>query len=326
MKSPLAFRRQKPAVTLFRLFSAGGLLVLAATAQAATLRYGPIGLHATAVPLDPRDAGHERIGAFRYAGGLQLESRTTTALHELSDLEVVGDRLYAVGDSGVRFEARLLLGAGQRLIGLDQGRLYPLTDLAGQPLRQAEAADAEGMTRLANGDWLVSFERQDRIWLYPATGGKPRAIPAPRAKFPHNLGMEALGADPQTAPDAYLVGAEQSGRTWHCRLSRPDCTPGPTVAKAANFGLVALKRLPGNRTVYLLRAFDPATRINRNSLQLFQGSRKIAELDFANPLTIDNFEGVAAVPRPNGGLRFYLISDDNVNPRQRTYLMAFDWQ
>jgi hypothetical protein len=41
---------------------------------------------------------------------------------------------------------------------------------------------------------------------------------------------------------------------------------------------------------------------------------------------VDNFEGIAVVPRPTGGIRLYLVSDDNGSAAQRTYLLAFDWQ
>ena len=58
---------------------------------------------------------------------------------------------------------------------------------------------------------------------------------------------------------------------------------------------------------------------------------RIDEMEIARPLTVDNMEGVAAVPGPGGRIRFYLISDDNfgtyngVPTGQRTLLMAFDW-
>ena len=42
------------------------------------------------------------------------------------------------------------------------------------------------------------------------------------------------------------------------------------------------------------------------------------------PATVDNFEGIAAVRRPDGGVRLYILSDDNFNPGQRTLLLAFD--
>jgi hypothetical protein len=52
----------------------------------------------------------------------------------------------------------------------------------------------------------------------------------------------------------------------------------------------------------------------------------IDELKMMAPLTVDNFEGVSVVARPDGVYRFYLISDDNFNRTQHTYLFAFDWK
>jgi hypothetical protein len=43
-------------------------------------------------------------------------------------------------------------------------------------------------------------------------------------------------------------------------------------------------------------------------------------------LTIDNFEGIAAKEMPDGGIRLYIISDNNFSASQRTLLMVFDLQ
>jgi hypothetical protein len=137
--------------------------------------------------------------------------------------------------------------------------------------------------------------------------------------------MEALAADPDSGADAYIVGAEVSGETWSCHVQSTPCIKGPTVAKPAESGLVAIKRLPGMQTAYLLRAFD-AERGSRVSLQVFRSTRMVARMDIAPPMTVDNFEGLAAVPRPEGGARFYLLSDDNARASQRTLLLAFDWR
>lgn len=56
------------------------------------------------------------------------------------------------------------------------------------------------------------------------------------------------------------------------------------------------------------------------------GARQVVDtLTLAPPMTVDNFEGVAVVARPDGGWRLYLLSDDNFQPAQRTLLLAFDW-
>jgi hypothetical protein len=51
------------------------------------------------------------------------------------------------------------------------------------------------------------------------------------------------------------------------------------------------------------------------------GGRLVAE--FAPPLTLDNFEGIAAVQDKGGEVHVYLASDDNLSRAQRTLLLKF---
>lgn len=315
-----------------RLAAALASLALAACAQqapalpTAPLAAGPaIAVAAALVPLNPADPAQDRIGDFRYAGGLALSSADTARFHGLSDMAIRnGVDLTAVSDEGDLLKARLMLDKTGRLVGLEGARISALPGLDGKPLQGKLESDSEGMALLANGDMLTSFEQRHRIWLYPADGSPPREAPAPDASFPANGGMEALGPAPDLGPDVYLAGGEESGQTWTCRLSA-GCTPGPVIAKPPEFGLVALTRLPQGRTAWLLRAWDPV-RGNRVILtvQDAQGA-EVGRLDLARPLTIDNFEAVAAVPAKDGAVRFYLLSDDNFQSSQRTLLLAFDW-
>ena len=284
-----------------------------------------IAVEAIPVPLNPQDPAQNAVGDFVYAGGLQLTSSQSDRLHGLSDLEVLrSDRLVAVSDDGDLVEARLVFDAMQRLVGVTDVRIGALVGEDGRTLRDKADADAEGLAILPNGNRLVSFERHHRILLYPAVGGVPRAVPTPGGSLPPNEGLEALSVDPEAGADAYVAGAEATGATWRCRLSSR-CTAGPTVAKSPGFGLVSMKRVRGLDTAYLLRAFD-AERGSRISLELYRSGRPIGSLEMATPLTVDNYEGVAAVPRSDGSVRFYLLSDDNGSDRQRTLLLAFDWR
>jgi hypothetical protein len=295
-----------------------------ASLPAAPVAAGPaIAVQAAPVPLNPQAPGQTAIGGFVYAGGLELSSAETSRFHGLSDLAVSPDgRLTAISDEGDLVEGQLVFTDG-RLTGLSEVTLSALSGLDGQPLPNKEMSDAEGLAVLAGGERLVSFERQSRIWLYPAAGGPPRDVPAPEADFPLNGGLEALAPDPERGPDAYVAGGEESGQTWLCRLTAP-CVAGHKVDKPPEFGLVALRRLPGDRSAYLLRAWDPL-RGSRIVLSVTGPSGELARLDLAKPLTVDNFEGVDFVPRPEGGYRVYILSDDNFSASQRTLLLAFDW-
>ena len=51
-------------------------------------------------------------------------------------------------------------------------------------------------------------------------------------------------------------------------------------------------------------------------------SRVLAEMNVF--VTIDNFEGLAVSPLPDGGARLFVVSDNNFSARQRTLLMVYD--
>lgn len=265
---------------------------------------------------------------FAYAGGLWLTSSDTARLHGLSDLKVWPDgRLLAMGDEGDLLEARLVLGPDGRLVGVTDARLSAIVGEDGQPLssRGKEWSDAEGIAEFPNGDRIVSLEEHDRILLYPRGGGRPRIAPSPDVKFPFNLGMEALATYPQGGPDAYIVGGEASGQFFICHLTGR-CVPDHAIPKHAAFGLSAVAPFSGGRLAYLLRAYD---RLRGNRVILRIGGpagQRLGEWTIEKPATVDNFEGLAALPGKNGVVRFYLISDDNFSDSQRTLLLAFDWK
>ena len=315
------------------LLAALAALVLAACGRGvaelpkAPVPAGPgIAIKAEPLPLNPADPKQTAVGNFVYAGGVKLTSTQTSRLHGLSDLDVQPDgALVAVGDEGDLLKARVALDPAGRLVGVTEAQLTALTGLDGKPLQGKDNRDSEGLALMPGGDLLISFERRDRIWLYPKAGGPPRAVPSPAVKFPFNEGMEALAPDPARGPDAYFTGGETTGRTWSCTLTTA-CVEGPKVDLAVGFGLVAARRLSEGRTAWLLRAFNPVTK-SVIDLRITDAAGKVVDtMELRGPLTVDNFEGLAAVPAPDGGLRFYLISDDNFSSSQRTLLLAFDWR
>ena len=302
----------------------------------APVKVGPeIGLTTTPVPLSSANPPPVSIGRFVYAGGIAISSPDTRRLHGLSDLRFGPDGgLVAVGDDGDLFEARLKLDEAGRLVGLTDGKLSPLKGLDGQPLQGKEKADAEGLAILPNGDRLVSFERDHRIWLYPrqadGTYGTPRAVNKPATTFPDNEGMEALTAYPIAGPDAYLVGGEE-GEVWLCRLSAACVGQAPQSPPDFTWGLTSFAAFEGQSVASLFRAYDPI-RGWRGQVRFVIDPRApaakqylAATLTLDGAVTRDNFEGIALSRSPSGATRIYLITDDNDAPQERTLLMAFDW-
>lgn len=317
---------------------AGALLLTGCLTPTPRLPEAPVPLGATIaidaqpLPLDTTAPERSRIGNFIYAGGLALSSRQTSRLGGLSDLKVTPDgRLMALGDQADLLEARLVLDAQGRLIGLADARISALKDLTGVDLYAGGQThyDSEGLARLADGTLVVSFEQEDRVLAFPPTGGLPRPAPAPATNFTDNKGMEALAAAPDVGSDAYRVGLEKDGRLFLCRLSDACVPEGQVDVEGSE--LVAMDNLPGGGRAYLFRSFSPLTG-NVVRLRLTgQDGRTLDSLEIRRPLTVDNLEGLAAVANGQGGVRFYLVSDDNFGvyegrpTGQRTLLLAFDW-
>ena len=305
-------------------------LVRAQDDTSSTRKETAIDVRTSSVALNSNDPTQTRIGPFTYAGGLEINGVGTSPLHGLSDIAVLsGDHLIAISDEGDTFEARLVLDASGRLSDVKDGRLSRLVDRDGKPLRGKRLSDAEGLAVLPNGDRLVSFEREHRIWLYPGGDGRPVPVAAPAAAFPANEGIEAMVSYAPAGPNAYLAGSE-GGKVWLCSTLIGCKATRLGAMVPAGFALTGMAAYDDVGSLVLLgRAYD-AKRGARAVVRMLgprsaEMPRVLADLPIDAPLTRDNFEGVAAVRQSNGVVRLYLMSDDNFSAKQHTYLLAFDW-
>ncbi|MBU1275594.1 MAG: esterase-like activity of phytase family protein [Proteobacteria bacterium] len=286
------------------------------------------------VALDPAKPSRDRLGALRYLGGLELRS-PDPALGGLSGLWVSPDGrdLRAVSDQGWWLRAKVVYGPGGGLAGLEAARLGPLLDPAARPLQGKRNRDAEGLAA-QDGGFLVSFERNHRLWRYPAPEGlagrpRPLSLPPWLAASPKNSGVEAVTA----LADGRLV------------LLAEDATGGPLTLGAlgdgarwqkisyrlhADFKPTALAALPQGGCLVLERAYSPVlgarARLGWLPPEQLRPGAELAPVILAElspPLTTDNFEGLALAPAPEGGWRVFMLSDDNYSPLQRTLLLLF---
>jgi len=109
-------------------------------------------------------------GSLIYVGGFQITSEFNR-LHGLSDIKFFDQsRFVAVTDEGLLVRGALALDAQGRPTGLNDMAVRPLTDPDGQALIPKYLADAEGLAILPNGELLVSFERDHRVWRYDREG------------------------------------------------------------------------------------------------------------------------------------------------------------
>lgn len=298
------------------------LMALAACAAVATATPGaPVGpdrairMEARHVPLGI--GGATLAPGVSYAGGLVLRGPD---LHGLSDLKVVDNRAWTVSDFGslIRFDLRL--DRNGRLTSATNAISRPLTGLDGAILAPKENADAEGLAILADGEVLVSFERDHRIWSYGesfASAASP--VPSPDVAFPDNEGMEGLAPD----GDGWLVLGEGGG-AWFC--DRGGCAPlsDPMPTPADGFRFTGADRDPQGGWFVVERLFVPPLNMQARVRHLSpEGVLSEPLIQLRPPASTDNFEGIAAVETA-AGTRLYILSDDNDNFVQKTLLLAFD--
>ena len=322
----------------------GRLLVRMAVAAlmlgAATLASGgasaaSIQLSARPVALDPEDRARQRVGDLEFLGGLDLRS-DAAAFGGLSGLSVSADgQLAAVTDRGHWFTARIVRNDAGRLVGLADGEMGPLRDAQDRPVR-GEWRDAESLERLPNGDWLVSFEREHRVWRYPAeTGGlqgRPVPFPAPEAiaRAPANGGVEALAPLPDGRILMLAQGLKREDGARAGWLAGDGAVETLGYRTASNFLPTDAATLPNGDVLVLTRHYSvlggAKVRLERVPAAAIQAETTLQGTllaRFRHPLTVDNFEGLAAVQGEDGATLLYILSDDNFNFFQRTLLLLF---
>ncbi|MDO1560172.1 esterase-like activity of phytase family protein [Brevundimonas sp. 2R-24] len=270
--------------------------------------------------------------ALVFAGGVEIRS-DFNRFHGLSDIDFAADgrTFWSIVDEGLLVRGRVVLDAQGRLTGVEGIETRPLTDPDGQSLIPKYLADAEGMALTPDGELLVSFEREHRVWRYDPDDGRwlgERVIPD--FAFPENDGMEGIAA--ARLQGAYWATGENGG-WWLCRIEACETVMAPPAAAPGEDALrvTSLDANPVADTIFVLeRAYHASRNTNTIRISQLHGAdqsranpwERLAE--FTAPATVDNFEGIAAVRRPDGGVRLYILSDDNFNPGQRTLLMAFD--
>lgn len=262
-----------------------------------------------------------------FAGGVSIVVDAQSPLRSLSDMKLTGDGGFVtVSDAGDLALMRLRLDRRGRLTGVDHPRIRRLTGLDSRPLVEKADADAEGLILTADGELLVSFERDHRIWSYgPLTAlTAPRPAASPDHAFTENDGMEGIAA----RHDAGWRVTGESGGVW-------DCAPGGGCLSVVappqpplqdrDYRITGMDRDPsGDGWLVVQRSYAPPVDARARVRRMApDGSLGPVLIELKLPGTTDNFEGIAAERRA-GKTRLYILSDDNFSPAQRTLLLAFD--
>lgn len=252
-------------------------------------------------------------------------------------VDASGEQLFAVSDKTGLLQLRLLYDASGALTGVADAEFSLLCGETGAPFLGL-AADAESLSRLADGSWLVSFEQKHRFWRYRTLGpgrcALPEALPMPPGAqlLRGDSGFEALAVldggglfaiaeRPQKDSPALHAAFRWDGAQWREKIYRSETDYSPTEAVMIRGGdILVLERYfrPGESNRIRVRRITQAMLANDAIEAPIIG-------EIAPPLPIDNMEGLAVFER-DGVLNLLMISDDNFNDFQRTLLMQWRWK
>ena len=274
-----------------------------------------------------------QVGQLTYRGGILLESSDEN-FGGFSALGISTDglRLIALSDRGTQFSAQLVYSEIGNLIGVTGTTLDKIFAPGGAPLMKKSLADAESMSPGVNGEIIVSFERQHRIWRYLPNNPEPIPLPPPPGldALPENKGIEAL----TLLNDGSLLAISEGDTEASETIGWVSSTNGwsPLTYKLNNkFLPTGAATFKNGDVIILERYFNLKT---GNKIRIRQISRNTivpgAELqgtllaELIKPMTVDNFEGIEVRQASDGQKYIYLISDDNFSPLQSTYLFMFE--
>lgn len=296
------------------------------------LRAEPIGVDAVQIPLNDSAPDQTEAGALTYLGGLHLVS-SDGRFGGFSGLGVSQDgrRMISISDRGTSLSINISFDQNGKLIDADGFDLGTLSDLDGSALRGKRWTDAEAMSPGVEGEIIIAFERDHRLWRYDPGTTTPRVLHPPEelSAMPENEGIEALTLLNDGRLLAISEGSPRENFTvgWVSRAGGWDVL---TYRLGDGFRATGAATLPNGDVLVLERYYTPRQgvririkRVDHTTIRPGEEivGRLVAEL--APPLNVDNFEGIDVISGPDGKPVIFLISDDNFNNDQRTLLMAF---
>lgn len=297
------------------VFQALALVALIAAARLALERWPDreeLGPRRSAVRFVPVDWTAAAVAPLRLAGAWEMTG-DDPRFGGVSALALDGDRFVALTDSGVVLRFPRPSAAPARLTASE---LPAGPGRAGfKRNRDSEALVADPLGR----GWWVAFENRNQLWLYDPGFARPlRRVDFGKRRWPHNQGVEGLGA----VPTGILLFPEAGDGIllWTGRgaVTLPLQRPLGKISEAA--------RLPGGRLAVLHRQVTPLGFTAAVTLldPLPGGGFRTARSFSLRGAGIDNVEAMAAERLANGQTRLWLMTDDNFQRPLRTLLVAVD--
>ncbi|MHA6324530.1 esterase-like activity of phytase family protein [Roseivivax sp. CAU 1753] len=240
------------------------------------------------------------------------------------ELSADGGSFVAISDRGAIVAGRILRD-GNRITGIESGRITPLHRPDGRPLTRNDR-DAEGLAISPTGTRIVSFEQESRLWAYGDRGATALPVPPAFGALQPNSGLEALAID---TDGALYTLPERSGaltqpfpvwKFYKGRWSQPF-----DIARHGGFLPVGADFGPDGALYLLEREFNGLGFRSRVRQILLVDDLVVSErILFASGVGVfDNLEGIAAWQDSDGRTRLTMISDDNFKFFQRTEFVEY---
>jgi hypothetical protein len=266
-------------------------------------------------------------------GGLLLD-RGAIGFGGLSALHIEPDlTLTAISDLGYWLQARLVLGPEGQPQGLEALRSGTLSDGLLIPVAGKLSSDAESLSRLPDGTWLVGFERWHRIRAYRHIDGwgEPGPVLPGLRQAPLNGGLESLTI---LADGRWLAVAEELRlgeglrRAW---IGRPGVWTLVAYRPATGFVPTDAAALPDGGAVLTERRFSwlggfqgrlvhlPAAMLASPAPEAVLEPETLLD---AAALPTENWEGVSSFPW-RGRQLVAVMTDDNEFFLQKGMLLLF---
>lgn len=268
-----------------------------------------VGPRTVSLSYQPKELGPGSGGQFRVVGAWRLLTEDSR-FGGISALAIEDGKFVALTDSGVvvRFPRP---GSARASVDLDE-----LPDGPGSPdykvNRDTEALAADPAGR----GWWVAFENRDELWLYNRAFGIALASrPLSTEPLGRNRGIEGMVAD----GDALLLFPE--------RVSRAIRWPGGRTSELAGVSgwISEATRLPDGRILVANRRPTPVGLSNSLIVLEKTGAGYRAAETWRVPVgRLDNVEALAAEPMPGGGTLIWMMTDNNLQQRRPTLLIAVE--
>ena len=230
----------------------------------------------------------------------------------ISALAIDRGRFVALSDSGILYRFAIPGRSRQEVV---------ISELPGGPGSPdlKENRDSESLARDPQGrGWWIGFETRNQIWLYDRSFGRALGhIDFGEERWPVNLGTEAMLADPgrlTLVPElAHEVVDVANGKA----VSRPLRDVGSNISD--------MVRLPDGEMLILLRDLDlTGFHLALGVLVEHPDGWRVERRVPLHVGTFANLEAMTVERLPGGGVRLWLMTDDNFQPPLTTMLIALD--